>query len=190
MKPIEHQLLREPYYYKPLWTVKHLFLGTFNPEGGKKVNYFYGRTEGEKGNKAWKILSEIFNTTFDPNDPLFFDQIKSYGIACMDLIKLVHINESNSMFVTGKGYQDNKIINNMVIREYNTMSILNVIAANPDSKIYSTWGTGPTLADWKKERNKIKNIINLVSPSMAARVPKGVHKYEYMLQDWKTKIVI
>ncbi len=42
MKTICHQLYSETYYV-PNWPIKHLFLGTFNPEGGEKVPYYYGR---------------------------------------------------------------------------------------------------------------------------------------------------
>jgi len=42
----------------------------------------------------------------------------------------------------------------------------------------------------KEEVKKIENLINLKSPSMAARVPKGFHKFDFMLNDWREKINI
>jgi hypothetical protein len=49
---IYHQLCKEEFYI-PNWEIKYLFLGTFNPDGGQKVNYYYGRNS----NQTWKILS-------------------------------------------------------------------------------------------------------------------------------------
>ena len=135
MEIICHQLCKETYYV-PNWPIKHLFLGTFNTEGGEKVHYYYGRVTGEKGNKTWKLLSEIFNTTFDPRSPLFFDVLKNYRIGCIDLIHSVEIDESKTELVIGKGYKDTIIINNKVKRIYNTSEILRIIANNPGAKIY------------------------------------------------------
>lgn len=30
-------------FFIPSWDIKYFFLGTFNPNKGKKVNYFYSR---------------------------------------------------------------------------------------------------------------------------------------------------
>ncbi|WP_289060370.1 hypothetical protein [uncultured Zobellia sp.] len=68
MHKINHQFLNMP-FYTPDWEISHLFLGTFNPEGGDNVNYFYGRSK----NKTWKLLSEIFNEDFNPEElEIFF----------------------------------------------------------------------------------------------------------------------
>ena len=55
MEEILHQFSDKDFYI-PKWKIKHLFIGTFNPKGGEKVKYYYGR----ETNKTWKILSEIF----------------------------------------------------------------------------------------------------------------------------------
>jgi hypothetical protein len=68
-----------------------------------------------------------------------------------------------------------------------------LIAKNKSIKIYTTWGNGSNLSEWKDEVEKIRNeveVVQLVSPSLAARVPKGQNKFEYMLADWKSKINI
>jgi len=38
---INHQLLEKDFFI-PNWDCKTIVLGTFNPEGGEPVNYFYG----------------------------------------------------------------------------------------------------------------------------------------------------
>lgn len=185
MKLINHQFKNEVFFV-PNWTVNHLFLGTFNPEGGEKVNYFYGR----KRNRTWELLSNIFNENLNPINSDFFEKIKKNGIACMDVIESVHANESLVDKITGKGYSDSAIINKTVNRNYNSKNILDVINKNRNIKVYTTWGKGPNLLEWRNEIKKIPQVINIVSPSMAARVPKGTNKYEYMLEDWRKKIKI
>lgn len=90
--------------------------------------------------------------------------------------------------IIGRGYSDSKIINGSVKRIYNTEIILDLVRSNPNCLIYSTWGKGSTIKDWKKETEKIKNITPLVSPSLVARVPAGVEKYEFMLSNWQRLI--
>lgn len=184
-----HQFLSEEFFI-PTWKVKYLFLGTFNPAGGEKVNYFYGR----ESNYTWKILSEIFETNFNPylksDLDIFINFLKSKGIACMDIIREVSFDENNydSRKVQGQGYKDSNIINKKVARIYNTSAIIAIIKANPAIRVFSTWGNGSDFKEWQIEIGKINNVINLKSPSRAARVPKGVVKFNYILQDWKSKI--
>jgi hypothetical protein len=53
---MKHQFYTKDFFI-PSWDIKYLFLGTFNPNEGEKVNYFYTR----KTNLLWPILSKIFN---------------------------------------------------------------------------------------------------------------------------------
>jgi hypothetical protein len=108
------------------------------------------------------------------------------------MIRSIEFNENEiaKENILGKGYSDSKIINNKVTRVYNTETIINIISENPGIKVYSTWGKGSNLTEWETETRKIKNLINLVSPSMAAKVPKGSEKYKYMLSDWQSKITV
>jgi hypothetical protein len=178
-----HQFSNETFYL-PNWKIKHLFIGTFNPKGGEKVNYYYGRDK----NQTWKLLSEIFEENLNPNNDDFFHLLKKHGIACMDLIHSVEFEISKKEFITGKGYSDTKIINNSVKRIYNTANILSTIENNLGVQTYSTWGKGSKIKNWVFEVNKIPNLINLASPSFAAKVEKGVEKYPYMFNDWNSKI--
>ncbi|MHC2992228.1 hypothetical protein OB13_11735 [Pontibacter sp. HJ8] len=186
MIAVSHQFKQEP-FYEPDWKIKFLFLGTFNPAGGEKVNYYYGRGR----NQTWKLLSKLFEIEFNPNKPeLFFKTIQKYGIACMDIIDEVHADKSRLSCINGKGYKDSKIINTSVKRIYNTERICRVIESNPGVQVFTTWGAGAKLREWRSEVANIANTQTLVSPSMAARVPKGVVKFDYMLSDWQTKIKI
>jgi hypothetical protein len=190
MKTIVQQLIDQAYFV-PQWKIKHLFLGTFNPAGGEAVSYFYGRQK----NFTWKILNEIFLNEFKNSDlnlrSDFFEKLEANEIACMDMIRSVQIAEQYAHLVTGKGYSDSKIINNKVIREYNTIWINKVIIANPGIKVYSTWGTGSILSNWVRELAKLEApVIGLKSPSPVARVPSGTEKYNYVLADWRSKILV
>ncbi|WP_417607975.1 hypothetical protein [Owenweeksia hongkongensis] len=184
MKQVKHQLATKEYYI-PDWPVKHLFLGTFNPEGGEKVNYYYGRAR----NKFWPLLRELTEAKFQLNNTQeFFAELKHHGIACMDMIDTVNVPEERLGKVLGKGYSDATIINGYTEREYNTKAIQKLIGSNPGIKVYSTWGKGQQLMEWKGEIAKVEGLIPLVSPSMAAWVPKGTDKFEFMLADWESKI--
>ncbi len=180
---INHQLINANFFV-PNWNVKYLLLGTFNPEGGDPVSYFYGRNR----NRTWELLSDIFNVDLHPNNYNFFELIQNFGIACMDMIQQVDVEDNQVDYVIGKGYSDSKIINGHVLRVYNTQNITNIINANPNIKVFSTWGKGANLNEWQRKVSEIrlvKEIIPLVSPSMVARVPAGVEKYQYMLNDWR-----
>jgi hypothetical protein len=184
MKKIQHQFYEEA-FYEPTWEIKHLLLGTFNPLGGEKVNYYFGRSK----NQTWPTLSLIFNCLFTPaNSGDFIKLIKAKQIACLDLIDEIEVPDSLLQSVFGKGYKDSVIINNTVIRKYNTARIEHIIKKNPGVHIYSTWGKGPSLLDWTSEVSKLGKLVNLVSPSLAARVPKGTRKIPYIINDWKGKI--
>lgn len=186
---VEHQLVNDDIFY-PNWNLKYLFLGTFNPQGGRNVRYFYAR----QSNYTWDVLSEIFDVNFryllDNDFGKFKKELIIHGIACMDMISNVEFNELeiNLEDITGNGYSDSKIINKRVARVYNTNSIQEIINNNPDVKIYTTWGKGKKLLNWVNEVNLIQNKIQLVSPSRAARVPAGENKFQFIVDNWRNNI--
>lgn len=184
MEKVFHQLAQKPFFI-PDWKIEHLFLGTFNPEGGEYVPYYYARSR----NQTWPTLSKIFNVDLNPNNPNFFGLLKSNGIACMDMILSVDFTVEYREYVLGRGYSDSKIINNTVKRQYSTNQILMVINKNPRCKVYSTWGNGSSLKEWRTEIAKVPNIIPLVSPSLVAKVSPGVDKVKNIFEDWKSKIM-
>jgi hypothetical protein len=183
-KPIILHQFHDKDFFTPSWEIKYLFLGTFNPNEGEKVNYFYSR----KTNLLWPTLSKIFQDEFNPNNLDFFKKLKSHKIACMDLISSIDIKDLDKKYILGKGYSDSKIINNSVKRIYNTENILSVINKNPDIQLYSTWGNGSNLKDWKNEIKKLPPITKLKSPSRAARVPKEEKKELFIFNNWKNNI--
>lgn len=185
MTTINHQLLTNQYYI-PSWEINYLLVGTFNPTGGEQVNYYYGR----KTNMTWKLVSSIFGEEINPNNPNFIQLLIKHKIGCIDLISSVKCDESKIPQIIGNGYSDSKIINKKVIREYNTAVINQLSKSNPNLKIYSTWGKGSNLKEWRLEVEKIKINSKLLSPSMAARVPKGVNKFEYVFRDWQENLNI
>lgn len=182
---IHHQLLEKDFFI-PSWKINHLFLGTFNPCSGEEVAYFYGRQK----NYTWTILSEIFDEDFNRNNISdLLRKLQKHQIACMDMIRSVDATDEQVRSINGEGYKDSKIINNKVKRDYNTNFINEVIRGNKDIKVYSTWGIGPSINNWHQEVAKVNSsIINLVSPSPAARVPKGTKKYPYVFNSWKSLI--
>lgn len=182
---IEHQFKNKEFYL-PNWEVEYLFVGTFNPSGGEKVSYYYGR----KRNRFWKLLSEVFKTELIPDSIDFFEKLKRHKIGCVDLINSVQTNGYDLDKITGKGFKDSNIINSTVERIYNTQSILSIIENNEKIKVYSTWGKGPKLKEWREEVEKIPMIINLPSPSPAARVEKGFSKLDYVNKKWKELIFV
>lgn len=182
MKTIKHQLLINQNYI-PSWDINYLLVGTFNPNGGEQVNYYYGR----KTNMTWKLISTIFGEDINPNNSNFFNLLKKHKIGCVDLISSVVCDETMISNIIGNGYSDSKIINKKVERKYNTAIISQLSKSNPNLKVFTTWGKGSNLKEWRLEVSKINIYSNLLSPSMAARVPKGVNKFEYVLNDWKEK---
>ena len=184
MQTINHQFSSDSFYI-PTWEVQHLFVGTFNPEGGARVPYYYGREK----NQFWRLVSEITGVTINPSMDNFFELLLQHKIACVDLIHSVRASEERISAILGEGYQDTAIINTSVQREYNTDHILSLVAANPGMCVYSTWGKGSKLREWRREVQRLGNVVPLVSPSLAARVSKGELKYEFMLADWRDKIV-
>lgn len=183
MQTIKHQFSSDSFYI-PTWEVQHLFVGTFNPEGGARVPYYYGREK----NQFWRLVSEINGVTINPSMDNFFELLRQHKIACVDLIHSVSASEERISAIQGEGYQDTAIINTSAQREYNTDHILSLVTANPGMCVYSTWGKGSKLREWRREVQRLGNVVPLVSPSLAARVPKGAMKFEFMLADWRGKI--
>ncbi len=72
MKSIQHQLITNQHYI-PTWKINYLLVGTFNPNGGEQVNYYYGR----KTNMTWKLVSSIFGEEINPNNPNLFNFLLS-----------------------------------------------------------------------------------------------------------------
>lgn len=178
IKIIPHQLPN----LLPTYPVKILLLGTFNPSCGEQVIVHYGRSK----NKTWPILSDILKEDFDPSSALIHEKMEDHGIACIDIIQSVDVPENLVQGICGKGYSDSKLFAKSIKRNYIDIDKVNdFIAKNNGVCVFSTWGKGSSLGKeaWGVIEN-IKQLYPLVSPSLAARVPKGEKKLEYMLKNW------
>lgn len=177
IKTITHQLPNN----LPDYPVKILLLGTFNPECGAPVKIHYGRPR----NLTWHLLSRILNENFDPTSDSIHEKIKQHGIACLDIIQSVEVEESAVQNICGNGYADSKLFANSVKRNYLNIEELNAFIEKTEGIcVFSTWGKG---SSFKKESwdfvRKIRNLQPLLSPSMAARV--GI---ETIFNNWKACI--
>lgn len=181
MTVYNHQLSNE----FPKYPVKFIFFGTFNPPGKEQVIIHYGR----KRNQTWPTLSEIFQEDFDPNDQKIFEKLEKHGIACIDLILSVEVNQEDSDEILGKGYPDSALFKKSVKRNYIDIElIVEFLKVNEEAIPFSTWGAGSSFnKEFKELVNKIPRLVNLVSPSLAAKVPKGVKKKDFIKKDWKSK---
>ena len=90
-------------------------------------------------------------------------------------------NKSNEVYKS--------IQNNELELRNNNETTSNNLNKNPEVQLYSTWGNGSNLIDWKNEIKKLPPVTKLVSPSRAARVPKGESKELFILHNWKKNIV-
>lgn len=182
MKIREHQFKKKEFYL-PKWEVEFLFIGTFNPSGGEKVPYYYGR----KKNKFWKLLSEVFKTELDPNDRLFFENLKSLKVGCIDLIDSISYPEEYEDRVLGKGYSDNVLFLSNVKKDYNTENILDIISNHKLRKVFFTNSGGSLRKEQKLELEKIQRICDVVYLCSPSPVNPNRDK---CLNDYKQKIIL
>jgi G:T/U-mismatch repair DNA glycosylase len=177
-----HQFKKKEFYL-PNWGVDYLFIGTFNPSGGERVPYYYGRNK----NRFWKLLSEIFEIELDPNHDKFFDNLRTLRVGCVDMIDSISYSEENEDRVLGKGYSDNVLFLSTIKKDYNTKNILDIISKNKLQKVFSTNTGGSLRKEQKLELEKIQNIceiIYLCSPS-----PVNPNR-DNCLDDYKQKIIL
>jgi hypothetical protein len=176
-RTISHQLPN----FLPDYPVKILLLGTFNPECGAPVKIHYGRPR----NQTWDLLGRILNENFDPTSDSIHEKVKQHGIACLDIIQSVEVEDNAVQNICGNGYADSKLFANSVQRKYVNLEELNAfIDKNEGICVFSTWGKG---SSFKKETwdfvCKIKNLHPLDSPSLVTRVNK-----ETIFNNWKACI--
>ena len=182
MKTTYHKFKNNEIYI-PDWDINFLFIGTFNPMYGKDVPYYYGRSK----NKFWETISKLIGDNIHPNNTDFFNKIKSIKIGCVDLIESVSYSDDKHNYINGKGYSDDVILQNNVIKKYNTDNIIEIIKSNNLNKVYFTRGK----SGFRKEQlieinklNKICEVVFLSSPSPINPNRKNV------LNDWKNKLDI
>ena len=165
MIEIRHQFKNEDWFV-PDWKLKVLILGTFNPECGDPVDYFYGR----KKNQLWPLFSDCLGRELHPNQgDDFFTALKEEGIGCMDLLSSICVPEKRRSEICGKGYSDQKLFRGTNQRTYMTDKILGVIKQNPGVCVFSTWGKGSSFLkrDWQ-QIERLPPMPSLPSPSPRA----------------------
>jgi G:T/U-mismatch repair DNA glycosylase len=174
---VEHQFLHRDYFF-PNWSVNTLFLGTFNPECGEQLSYYYGRNS----NGFWKILKHYdLDNRFDFSD---FQELKRFmrlrRFGCVDIIRRVSFPDLDRDKICGNGYSDGNLfrIRNYE-RDYNFEQIKNYIIQNDIMNILTTWGNRENPMEFRNLLNDFKifcsqNEINYTPlPSPSGRLYKG-----------------
>lgn len=188
---ILHQFVNEEFYF-PNWKIKFLFIGTFNPICGEKVDYYYRR----KYNGFWKILEK-----YNPNHEFDFSTFKGIKefmkekkFGCIDLINSVTFPDHDKNKICGNGYTDDNLFRvKNYMREYNIDRLLGLIEENKISHIFSTWGSRDNPREFRnivQEVNQLcinNNIVfeNLSSPS--GRLYRG-NNINIINQNWYDKL--
>lgn len=173
---VEHQLISSKIFV-PDWPIKTLILGTFNPEGNKKVDYFYGR----RRNRFWPAIYECFGIDFNKTNKLNqkFRIMEENQFGCMDIIRSVEINDQEFLpKITGDGYSDSNLFSGVrdrkLIREYNWEAIKQIAKKNKVETILHTWGNRCSPLEFRKKiiefrewclDNDIKFVVDCPSPS-------------------------
>ena len=164
MITINHQFLNKSFFI-PTWECKTLVLGTFNPEYGKKVNYFYGRCE----NHFWKTISLIenqveqyYHSIITLNCDKHFTLMREKKFGCIDIICSVQCKESDKESICGEGFRDKNLFKKSIEKVYNFENIKDYINKyNTVTKIINTVGdrfTKPKPNEFKKKLNDFKNF--------------------------------
>jgi len=172
-------------FYIPKHDLKYLFVGTFNPEYGRKVPYYYGR----KSNYFWKIISNIFNVGINPFEDNFFKKLEDLKIGCIDIVdSVIYEKEKYHSLINGKGYSDEEIFkkkNNITIN-YNTQQIIDLVKKNNLKKIYITNKGDVFRKEQKLEIKKIKNYCDVIYISSPSQY--NVHKnsgIDKLVKNWR-----
>lgn len=166
MREVRHQFESESWFV-PDWKLKLLLVGTFNPEGGERVEYFYGRGM----NHMWPIVSYCTGQDLHPSQGAdFFNAIQELGIGCMDLLRSVGVPQGEEGKVRGMGYEDSNLFRGANQRVYMTEEILAVIDQNPGICVLPTWGKGSAFLkrDWQQIA-RLPELPFLPSPSPRPR---------------------
>jgi len=189
-----HQLLEKDFFI-PNWDCKTIVLGTFNPEGGEPVNYFYGRIT----NFFWRAISLIdnkeelfYHNSILNNQRDHFKLMKDKKFGCADIIKTIEFPDEIAQRINGGGYPDQVLFRKNVIRYYNFDNIKNYIAKQNQSdikvaKIINTVGNrfdNPTPKEFSKNLNNFKefckiNNIEFISSKSASQYAVNTHKTDF-----------
>jgi len=180
MIEIRHQFETKDWFI-PDWKLKVLILGTFNPQCGDTVDYFYGR----KKNQLWSLVSQCLGKELHPNQGGdFFTMLREEGIGCMDLVRSIRVPDEIKDEICGKGYSDQMLFRETNQRTHMTDEILEVIEKNPDVRVLPTWGKGSFKKKDKLELSRMPELPFLHSPSPASRQVKYDEKCRQWYDVW------
>ena len=136
---INHQFLNQAFFF-PYWKIDTLVLGTFNPECGEIVDYFYGRSR----NRFWRAIEIITgneNYYFQNNFGQKERVMSNYRFGCTDIIKYVEIEKYYRDRICGNGYSDSALFTMIHVDiTYQFDEIKNYLIANNVKKVINTWG--------------------------------------------------
>lgn len=191
-KSIIHQLQKKDFYF-PYWNIDILIIGTFNPSGGKEVDYYYGRRQ----NRFWSVLPMVYNETPIRKSYLGKDVdlqekklkfLEKHKIGCVDMINRVVVDFENVSKVTGKNYTDNNLYRYGKTFIFNTERIVKLISDKKVSKVYFTFGERIRNNEFQISYNRLIKFMNdngigyshITSPSGSTRISN-----EDLRTDWK-----
>jgi hypothetical protein len=190
---INHQFLNTVKFF-PQWIVKFLFLGTFNPEGGAFVDYYYRRDK----NGFWSILKAYFDP-YDQYPINTYEELitfmRTFGIGCIDIIRTVEFPDEYTHKIIGKGYSDANLFRvKGFSRTYNFQAIQNFIANQPIKPfIFSTWGERNNPVEFRREKDgfqqfcELRKILYQALKSPSARVYRGA-KIQEINDNWHNSL--
>jgi hypothetical protein len=194
MPIINHQLINKSFFI-PDWDCKTLVLGTFNPEGGHPVNYFYGRDT----NYFWKAISYIdnkeehfYHKKISNNQDDHFLLMKKNKFGCTDIIKCIDCPIEAIPRINGGGYPDQLVFRANIERQYNFEDLEKYINRQNQKeirvkKIINTVGNrfdNPAPNEFAEKLNKFKlfcqkNKIDFISSQSASAHAVRTHKTEF-----------
>lgn len=181
-----HQFKNEHFYF-PHHKINFLFIGTFNPEFGEKVPYYYGR----KTNYFWRIMSIIFQNKINPYDENFFNLLTKYKIGCIDIVDSVSYENKFHNLINGEGYLDDVLFKkkNNIKKIYNTDTIVDLINKNQLRQVYLTNLGGVFKKEQKDELKLIETHCSLVYLSSPSQYNVHRNGLEKVVDNWKKNLI-
>jgi hypothetical protein len=191
MKIENHQFVNKPLIYFPSWKVNKIFLGTFNPENGTKVDYYYCREK----NKFWNILLEKYNNKIIKND---FSSLKQFMIqnkfGCIDVIKSITYPESFESKIKNNYFDKNLFrVKGGFERIYIYERIQKYIIENNVKVVFTTWGKGKLNKEFEILNNHFRQFCNLyniefINLESCSFINSNFKGFDFIKTEWYRKI--
>jgi hypothetical protein len=177
---IKHQFIDSDFFL-PNWDIDTLVLGTFNPNCGKKTDYFYGRNS----NLFWRAIESICDkapSSLQDNYSAKNELMVLFKFGCSDIISSVEFNESVRDKICGKGYSDSILFTlKYVAPVYEFEKIKNYLIQHNILKVINTWGKRKSPKNFLLQINDLElfcqaNQIDFIRccPSPSGRLKKNM----------------